>query len=192
MQAETGLEEGHNTEAEMKRHIETVLFGSRWVLVVFYVGLIVAMCVYALFFLKELAHMVLHQGGFTKESMLMSVLELVDITMIGNLVKMIITGSYTSFVTKMPARHGEHVSSGALKVKMATSLIGVSSIQLLQTFISSAGHSMDSVVKQLVIHVAFLVGALVLAVIDRLHERTDLERDAFEVKHKASNELRPH
>lgn len=92
VQAETGLEEGHNTEAEMKRHIETVLFGSRWVLVVFYVGLIVAMCVYALFFLKELAHMVLHQGGFTKESMLMSVLELVDITMIGNLVKMIITG----------------------------------------------------------------------------------------------------
>lgn len=166
----------------MKKYIETILFGSRWILVVFYLGLIVAMGIYALFFVREIVHLVLHHGTLTRESMLMSILELVDITMIGNLVKMIITGSYTSFVGKSHGGGGEHVSSGALKVKMATSLIGVSSIHLLQTFISAASLPMETIYKQLVIHGAFLIGTLILACIDRLHEGADLARDRFQAE----------
>lgn len=154
----------------MKHFIERILFGAKWILILFYLGLIVAMVYYAVFFLKEIGHLVQHFGVMNKDAILMSILELVDITMIANLIKMIITGSYSSFVSKTHEEQSEHVSSGLLKVKMATSLVGVSSIHLLQTFIGSDGVAMEEIHKQLLIHGSFLVGALMLAVIDHIHE----------------------
>jgi uncharacterized protein (TIGR00645 family) len=103
----------------------------------------------------------------------MSTLEDVDIVMIANLVKMIITGSYNSFVSKSHGVEGEQVSSGALKVKMATSVMGVSSIHLLQTFINAANIPQDVITKQLMIHGAFIIGAAFLAVIDYLHSKSE-------------------
>ncbi len=103
----------------------------------------------------------------------METLEAVDIVMIANLVKMIITGSYNSFVSKTHGVDGEQVSSGALKVKMATSVMGVSSIHLLQTFINAANITDDVMHRQLLIHGTFIVGALALAVIDYLHSKSE-------------------
>ena len=110
------------------------------------------------------------QGSLSNE-MLMSTLEAVDIVMIANLVKMIIVGSYTSFVDKTH-EEGEHTSSGALKVKMASSILGVSSVHLLQTFINSEHVSMETIYKQLMIHGIFIVGTIVLATVDYLHNKT--------------------
>ena len=81
--------------------------------------------------------------------------------------------SYTSFVDKQHGFFGENASSGMLKVKMSTSLIGVTSIHLLQTFISTSSVNWDSLNKQLVIHSAFLLGALILAIIDFLHLKSE-------------------
>lgn len=113
-----------------------------------------------------------YQGELSNED-LMSTLEDVDIVMIANLVKMIITGSYNSFVDKSHGIEGEQVSSGALKVKMATSVMGVSSIHLLQTFINAANIAQDVINKQLLIHGIFIVGAILLAVIDYLHCKSE-------------------
>ena len=104
---------------------------------------------------------------------MLMILEIVDIVMIANLVKMIITGSYTSFVDKTHGNVCESSSSGMLKVKMGTSLIGVSSIHLLQTFINASGTDWEDIKKQLLIHSIFIVGALVLSVIDYLHMKSD-------------------
>jgi uncharacterized protein (TIGR00645 family) len=103
----------------------------------------------------------------------METLEAVDIVMIANLVKMIITGSYNSFVDKSHGIDGEQVSSGLLKVKMSTSIIGVSSIHLLQTFINSENILNETIYKQLIVHGAFIVGALVLSYIDYLHCKSE-------------------
>ena len=110
-----------------KKMIETVIFSSKWLLIPFYLKLFLT--------LGKLMYHFFSEGTLSNED-LMSTLEDVDIVMIANLVKMIITGSYNSFVDKTHSEDAEKVSSGVLKVKMATSIMGVSSIHLLQTFIN--------------------------------------------------------
>ena len=142
-------------------------------LIPFYLGLIVVMTIYTFVYVKEIFHLVAEIGDITKENVMLMILELVDIVMIANLVKMIITGSYNSFVDKSHGITGENISSGMLKVKMSTSLIGVSSIHLLQTFINASAISWDELNKQMLIHGSFLVGSLILAIIDYLHEKSE-------------------
>jgi len=155
-----------------KRAIASTIFGSKWLLLPFYYGLFIAMTLYAWVYIKEIAHLLMHSSEITKESIMLTTLELVDIVMIANLIKMIITGSYHSFVDKDHAESTENVSAGMLKVKMSTSLVGVSSIHLLQSFIHP-NSSWDEINKQLWIHGAFLLGSLVLAVIDFLHHKDE-------------------
>jgi uncharacterized protein (TIGR00645 family) len=147
-----------------KKSIETVIFGSKWLLIPFYIKLFWTL-------IKLLYHFYL--DGVLHNEDLMTTLEDVDIVMIANLVKMIITGSYNSFVDKYHGFEGEQVSSGALKVKMSTSIMGVSSIHLLQTFINAENTDANTIYKQLMIHGIFIVGAVVLAVIDYLHYKSE-------------------
>jgi uncharacterized protein (TIGR00645 family) len=155
----------------MKKLIENILFGSRWLLTFFFLGLIAGLLCYALVYAKGIYHLVTEANELTREMIMLEVLELVDMVMIANLIKMIITGSYNSFVNKDHGHTGENISSGLLKIKMSTSLIGVSSIHLLQTFINIENTSWDGLNKQLWIHASFLIGALLLAVIEYLHEK---------------------
>lgn len=147
-----------------KKIIERIIFSSKWLLIPFYLKLF--------WTLIKLGWHFFHDGSLNNND-LMSTLEDVDIVMIANLVKMIITGSYNSFVDKYHGVEGEQVSSGALKVKMATSIMGVSSIHLLQSFINADNLTLDVIYKQLIIHGIFILGALFLAVIDYLHSKTE-------------------
>ena len=165
----------------MKRNttLEIILFSSKWLLVPFYFGLIVSLAVFAYIDVKETAHLVKTFNTITPEEVLMSLLKLIDLTMIANLVKLITVGSYTSFFKKhIDAEETTdpnlNTSSGVLKVKMATALIGVSSINLLQTFIKPGEINSGLLEKQLIIHGAFLTGALILAVIDWMHVKAEI------------------
>lgn len=157
----------------MKKIVEKIIFSSKWLLVPFYFGLFAAMLVYLFVYMKEIALLISDTPILTKNTVLVGVLELVDIVMVANLVKMIITGSYNSFVDKTHGVEGETISSSMLKVKMGMSLVGVSSIHLLQSFINSENVSWDDLYKQMTIHVAFLIGALILSIIDYLHCKTE-------------------
>lgn len=155
----------------MKKLVENILFGSKWLLTFFYLGLIIGLLCYALVYAKGIYHLVVEANIFTREAIMLEVLELVDMVMIANLIKMIITGSYNSSVSKEHGQVGENVSSGLLKIKMSTSLIGVSSIHLLQTFINSSKIEWEDLNKQLAIHTSFLVGSFILALIEYLHDK---------------------
>lgn len=100
---------------------------------------------------------------------MLAVLGLIDITMIANLIKMIITGSYQSFVSKIENDDTERVSSGYLKVKMGGSLVGVSSIHLLQAFINTSSVTPTELIAKCAIHLIFLVSTMGLSYIDYLH-----------------------
>lgn len=158
----------------MQKYIEKFIFGSKWLLIPFYIGLLIVMLLYTYVYVIEIVGLVGEVGVLNKETILLSALEMVDIVMIANLVKMIITGSYTSFVNKNHGNEGEKVSSGMLKVKMSTSLAGVSSVHLLQVFVKLNTQDVpwDLIYKQSFIHGAFLVGALVLSTIDYLHVKS--------------------
>ena len=169
-----------------------MIFASRWLQAPLYFGLIVAQVVYVWQFLKELWHLIV--GGFTgehavedpdthemvahvfgAEEIMLAVLGLVDVVMISNLLIMVIVGGYETFVSRIRLDdHPDqpewlsHVNANVLKTKLAMSIIGISSIHLLRTFIDSQNYTATQMMWQTVIHLAFVVSALALAAIDRM------------------------
>ena len=114
---------------------------------------------------------------------MLSVLGLIDVVMIANLLIMVIVGGYETFVSRLKLQgHPDqpewlsHVNAGILKVKLATALIGISSIHLLKTFINAEHTDTKTMMWQTIIHGAFLISAVALAYIDRLTFRTVEEK----------------
>ena len=138
--------------------------------------------VYTYFDLYEFIDYIEKLGISNKDSAMLTFIELIDMTMIANLGKMIITGSYNSFVSKDHGRSNEHISSGTLKVKMATSLVGITSIGLLQRSVNITAASWDVLLKLAFVHGIFLLSSMILEFVDYLHEKTELAEKIIEEK----------
>jgi uncharacterized protein (TIGR00645 family) len=156
------------------RPIPMLIFGSRWLQLPLYIGLIVAQCVYVVLFLKELWHLFLHSFDFSEQQIMLAVLGLIDVVMISNLLVMVIVGGYETFVSRMGLEsHPDqpewlsHVNASVLKVKLATAIIGISSIHLLKTFINAAAYDEKTLIAQTGIHITFLLSAMAIALSDR-------------------------
>lgn len=150
-----------------KALVEKIIFNIKWLLILAYLNL-------AGFLLLLLYKFIIYQH--VTNELIMSCLESVDIVMICNLIVMIITGSYTSFISKVHNGETEKVSSGLLKVKMSTSILGVTTVHLLKTFIECSNTEVpnwDLIYKQSFIHGILIIGSLVLAFIDYLHCKSD-------------------
>ena len=157
------------------RPIPMLIFGSRWLQLPLYLGLIVAQGVYVILFLKELWHLFREAFAITEQAIMLAVLGLIDVVMISNLLIMVIVGGYETFVSRMGLEgHRDqpewlsHVNASVLKVKLATAIIGISSIHLLKTFINAAHHDDRVIIAQVGIHLTFLLSALCIAAADRL------------------------
>jgi uncharacterized protein (TIGR00645 family) len=151
--------------------IESILYNSRWMLALMYMGLIIAMGLYCLRFMIELWEMCREFLHMTEGELLIHVLSLVDITMIGNLVFVIMIGGYSIFVSEIDIKGMRtrdkpkwlnHVTANSLKIKMGVSLVGVSSIHLLKIFVDP--HL--SLTAKCVIHVLFVISTMALTWID--------------------------
>lgn len=152
-----------------------LIFLSRWLQAPLYLGLIIAQAVYVFHFLVELWHLVQKTTQITETEIMLTVLGLIDVVMIANLLIMVIVGGYETFVSRLHLeKHPDqpewlsHVNAGILKVKLATALIGISSIHLLKTFIEADRISEKVLLWQVAIHMTFVISALLLAYIDRL------------------------
>jgi uncharacterized protein (TIGR00645 family) len=179
------------------RPLPRFIFASRWLQLPLYIGLIAAQGVYVYHFLVELVHLIeavfgsqaalqalVTSIGYKSDVPLTSlnetvimlvVLALIDVVMISNLLIMVIVGGYETFVSRMALEgHPDqpewlsHVNASVLKVKLATAIIGISSIHLLKTFINAANYDTKVLLWQTVIHVTFLLSALAIALTDRL------------------------
>jgi uncharacterized protein (TIGR00645 family) len=172
------------------------IFFSRWLQAPLYLGLIVAQGVYVYLFLKELWHLVEKAAAIDETTIMLSVLGLIDVVMIANLLVMVIVGGYETFVSRLNLEgHPDqpewlsHVNAGVLKVKLATALIGISSVNLLKTFIEVTTRPMPdhAVMWQLLLHLTFVFSALLLAVTDRISNQTAIAASLHSPK-KPSNE----
>jgi uncharacterized protein (TIGR00645 family) len=179
------------------RPLPSLIFASRWLQLPLYLGLILAQAVYVFHFWVELVHLIEAAFGNTtalkslvssigyksdfevtslNETIIMLVvLALIDVVMISNLLIMVIVGGYETFVSRMNLEgHPDqpewlsHVNASVLKVKLATAIIGISSIHLLKTFINAANYDIKVLMWQTIIHVVFLLSALAIALTDRL------------------------
>jgi uncharacterized protein (TIGR00645 family) len=153
------------------------IFFSRWLQAPLYLGLIVAQGVYVYHFIQELWHLVEKAPAIDETTIMLTVLGLIDVVMIANLLTMVIVGGYETFVSRLDLQgHPDqpewlfHVNAGVLKVKLATALIGISSVNLLKTFIEVSAKPMPdhAIMWQLLLHLTFVVSALMLAVTDRI------------------------
>jgi uncharacterized protein (TIGR00645 family) len=201
-----------------------MIFFSRWLQAPLYLGLIVAQALYVFQFFHELVALVQKMffpaidpstqvaQAITEQQIMVMVLGMIDVVMIANLLVMVIVGGYETFVSRLHLRgHPDepewlsHVNAGALKVKLATALIGISSIHLLRSFIelgspeaavkaskaiaSSAKAANVSVEQmsalimapgnamfwQVIVHLTFVVSAILLAMTDRITTRSAIE-----------------
>ena len=163
----------------MSNKVETVfeklIFASRWLQAPLYAGLIVGGVLYAYKFLIELIHLCATINEITETALMLGVLTLVDITMVANLIIMVIIGGYSTFVSRMDIdKHVDKpewlqkIDAGTLKIKLAGSLVGVSGIHLLQTFINIKNHESEHIMWQVIIHIVFLLSSIMLAYSEKL------------------------
>jgi len=179
------------------RPIPRLIFASRWLQLPLYLGLILAQGVYVYHFWVELVHLLeavfgsqtalaalVESIGYRSDAqvthlnetvIMLVLLALIDVVMISNLLIMVIVGGYETFVSRMDLEGHrdqpewlDHVNASVLKVKLATAIIGISSIHLLKTFINAANYSDKVLIAQTVIHITFLLSAMAIAYTDRL------------------------
>lgn len=186
------------------RPLPNLIFASRWLQLPLYLGLIAAQAIYVFHFWVELVHLIeaafgnqealqklitsigyksdVQLTGLNETVIMLVVLALIDVVMISNLLIMVIVGGYETFVSRLGLdRHPDqpewlgHVNASVLKVKLGLSIIGISSIHLLKTFINAANYDVKVLMWQTIIHVVFLLSAIAIAYTDRLlnisHER---------------------
>ena len=183
------------------RPLPRLIFASRWLQLPLYLGLIVAQAVYVVHFLVELTHLVeaafgnqtalqalINSIGYKPEAPITSlnetvimlvVLALIDVVMISNLLIMVIVGGYETFVSQLDLDgHRDqpewlsHVNASVLKVKLGLSIIGISSIHLLKTFINAGNYTDKVLIAQTAIHITFLLSAIAIAYTDKLMSST--------------------
>lgn len=170
-----------NTAMKLLRYS---IFTSRWLQAPLYIGLIIAQVVYCWLFLVELSHLV-HRAfddlKISETDVMLAVLGLIDVVMIANLLIMVIVGGYETFVSRLKLdNHPDqpewlsHVNAGVLKLKLATAIIGISSIHLLKSFINAGNTDAHSLKWQVIIHIVFLISALTLAYIEKIMTSTAL------------------
>jgi uncharacterized protein (TIGR00645 family) len=153
------------------------IFMSRWLQAPLYIGLIVAQGVYVWQFWVELIHLlsITATKGVTEAEIMLVVLGLIDVVMISNLLVMVIIGGWETFVSRLELeKHPDqpewlsHVNAGVLKVKLATAIIGISSIHLLKTFINAHNYDEKTLLWQTAIHLTFVFSAMAIAYTEKI------------------------
>ena len=198
-----------NRSARRIHPIARFLFLTRWLQLPLYLGLVLAQCVYVFHFWVELSDLIGAVMGnknalehildtvtikgadrptkLTETAIMLVVLGLIDVVMISNLLIMVIIGGYETFVSRMNLEgHPDqpewlsHVNASVLKVKLATAIIGISSIHLLKTFINASAYDEKTLLAQTSIHMAFLISAIAIAYCDRIITQTSQQSDGHE------------
>ncbi|MFG1347902.1 TIGR00645 family protein [Xanthobacter autotrophicus DSM 431] len=161
----------------IERAIESVLFRSRWIMAPFYLGLVVSLLVLLFKFGAEVLHFVLHVPAASESDVILGILALVDLTLTGNLVLIVIFSGYENFVSKIdPEGHPDwpewmtRVDFTGLKQKLLASIVAISAIQLLKAFMNldKGGINETTLMWLVIIHVVFVGSSLVLAWSDKL------------------------
>lgn len=161
--------------------IERIILSSRWILVVFYMGLVGALAAYAISFVGKFYKMAIHVLDYDEAGMILAILGLIDAALVASLIVMVMISGYENFVSRFEeaedAEGGSEVSflgkldSGSLKIKVASSIVAISSIHLLQIFMNANQYENDKLLWYTIMHLTFVVSALMLGVLEKMIAR---------------------
>jgi uncharacterized protein (TIGR00645 family) len=159
----------------MEKKIESFIFFSRWLQAPVYLGLIVASLLYAFKFMVQLWHLMSNIADLNENSIMLSVLGLIDISMVINLLVVVFIGGYYTFVSKIDFDSSADkpdwltkINASTLKIKLIISLVSISGVHLLKTFIDIHNIPLQDAILQVCIHLVFLLSAMILAYTDKI------------------------
>lgn len=159
----------------MERQFERVLFAMRWLLAPLYFGLGLLLVMFAIQFFRELIHIFESAMTIAEVDLILAALTLIDLTLVASLIIMVMLSGYENFVSKLDLEDTEHslawlgkLDAGSLKIKVAASIVAISSIHLLKAFMNFGDVPNDKLILLIVTHLTFVVSALLLALMDRI------------------------
>lgn len=162
----------------MERQLERFIFASRWLMAPFYVGLVIALAMLLVKFVQELLHYLPGVLAMKESDLVLAVLALVDLTLAGSLVLMVIFSGYENFVSKLDTEgHADRpdwmgtLDFSGLKLKLVASIVAISAIHLLKAFMNIAAVNKEDVLWLVVVHMTFVVSGVLLALMDWISEK---------------------
>lgn len=161
---------------KLEHTVEAVILASRWLLVVFYLGLAAALGLYAISFALKLYEYLSKVMVLDDAEAILKILALIDASLVASLVVMVIISGYENFVSRfdnVEDKEGElswlgKIDAGSLKIKVASTIVAISSIHLLQVFLNANQFEDTKIMWLTIMHMAFVFSALLLAYIDKL------------------------
>lgn len=165
--------------------IEHGLFASRWLMAPMYVGLVGALIILLWTFFAELLHFAMALPNITVDDAVLGVLALIDISLAGNLILIVIFSGYENFVSRMEvADHVDRpewqgsVDFSGLKLKLIASIVAISGIHLLKVFMDVKKYDQDQIYTMLTIHAVFVASGVLLALMDLLASKTKVSKNS--------------
>ena len=164
-----------STPVRIRRGFEGVLFNSRWLMAPFYVGLMVALAVLFLKFLRMLWEFMLHAPGAKSTETILGALSLIDVTLVGNLILIVVFSGYENFVSRIETSGNPNwplwitkIDFAGLKQKLLASIVAISAIHVLEAFLNiDASFDATRMTWLVAVHLVFVVSTLLLALSDR-------------------------
>jgi uncharacterized protein (TIGR00645 family) len=159
----------------IERFIERLLFACRWLLAPMYLGLALGLIALSVKFFQEASHAVMYVWTTEEADLVLIVLAMIDISLVGSLIVMVMFSGYENFVSRIDAANEKDtlgwlgkLDSGALKLKVAASIVAISSIHLLRVFMKAQDTDNDKIMWYIILHLTFVVSAVLLGVLDRM------------------------
>jgi len=169
---------------QLEHFVERIILASRWLLVVFYLGLTAALGLYAFSFLSKLWDYASKVTVLDDTDAILKILSLIDASLVASLVVMVIISGYENFVSRfdnVDEKAGElawlgKIDASSLKIKVASTIVAISSIHLLQVFLNANQFTDSKIMWLTIVHMAFVVSALLLAYIDKVMVATKKDK----------------
>lgn len=159
----------------MERFIENAMYASRWLLAPIYFGLSLGLLALALKFFQEIFHIIPGVFAMAEADLILVILSLIDMSLVGGLLVMVMISGYENFVSQLDIDDGKEklswlgkMDSGSLKMKVAASIVAISSIHLLKVFMNAENIGTDYLMWYVIIHMAFVVSAFAMGYLDKL------------------------
>ncbi|MCR6501132.1 TIGR00645 family protein [Shinella sp. CPCC 101442] len=153
--------------------VERIILSSRWILVVFYLGLVAALAVYAVSFLYKFLKVAKNVFVYDDAQMILAMLGLIDAALVASLILMVMIAGYENFVSRFDEAEQDvsflgKLDSGSLKIKVASSIVAISSIHLLQVFLNVQQYTDGRLMWLTLMHLAFVVSAVLLGFLEQI------------------------
>ncbi|MBC3952406.1 MULTISPECIES: TIGR00645 family protein [Pseudomonas] len=159
----------------MERFVENAMYASRWLLAPLYFGLSLGLLALVLKFFQEIFHVLPNVFALAEADLILVLLSLIDMALVGGLLVMVMISGYENFVSQLDIDEGKEklnwlgtMDSSSLKMKVAASIVAISSIHLLRVFMDAKNIEPQYLMWYVIIHMTFVVSAFAMGYLDKV------------------------